>query len=357
MPVVRASRSTGSSGPRSTPTTITALLDPIGFTVGRRRRDGSRARGRPPVVAAGLHRRRSTSSRRSPVTYGYEQLGKTRAEVDDARSAEPRCSSVVARCARCCSVSGLRGDARPVPAPRRSRRRPAWRDDVVRVANPLVADEDVLRTSLRPGLLKAIAFNESHRRPGVSLFEIGHVYPPGDRSGDLPDEYEALGVVLAGAEAPAAMPCGARSRRRWASAHASTRARCRPACTRPARRRCGSAVTSSARSARSIPTCSRRTGSTSASPCSSSTSAGCSAIEPKIAQWKPIESVSVERPRPRVRRPRFGDRREGGEGDPSGRRSVARRPRAVRRLPWRGRSRGHTEPRATGCGCRRPTAR
>ncbi|MFV0307688.1 MAG: phenylalanine--tRNA ligase subunit beta [Desertimonas sp.] len=73
----------------------------------------------------------------------------------------------------------------------------------LRITNPLVADESVLRTSLRPGLLRAVAFNASHRRPGVSLFEIGHVYPPGD--GELPGEYEALGVVLAGREAPDAM--------------------------------------------------------------------------------------------------------------------------------------------------------
>ena len=36
----------------------------------------------------------------------------------------------------------------------------------VRIVNPLVAEESVLRTSLRPGLLKAIALNESHRRSG-----------------------------------------------------------------------------------------------------------------------------------------------------------------------------------------------
>ena len=73
----------------------------------------------------------------------------------------------------------------------------------VRIVNALVAEESVLRTSLRPGLLKAIAFNESHRRTGVGLFEIGNVYPPGD--GELPDEYEQLGVVLAGRDAMAAM--------------------------------------------------------------------------------------------------------------------------------------------------------
>ena len=73
----------------------------------------------------------------------------------------------------------------------------------MRIVNSLVAEESVLRTSLRPGLLKAVAFNESHRRANVSLFEIGHVYPPGD--GELPDEYEQLGVVLAGRDAMAAM--------------------------------------------------------------------------------------------------------------------------------------------------------
>ena len=75
--------------------------------------------------------------------------------------------------------------------------------DAITISNPLVSEESVLRTSLRPGLLDAIAFNESHRRTGVRLFEIGHVYPPGD--GELPDEYEALTVVLAGAEAPEAV--------------------------------------------------------------------------------------------------------------------------------------------------------
>jgi len=75
--------------------------------------------------------------------------------------------------------------------------------DAVRLVNPLVVGDDVLRTSLRPGLLKAIAFNESHRRTNIGFFEIGHVYPP---SGDvLPAEYEALGVVISGAEAPVAV--------------------------------------------------------------------------------------------------------------------------------------------------------
>ena len=76
-------------------------------------------------------------------------------------------------------------------------------ETAVRLVNPLVVGDDLLRPSLRPGLLKALAFNESHRRDGVALFELGHVYPPSDDV--LPAEYEALAIVLAGADAMAAM--------------------------------------------------------------------------------------------------------------------------------------------------------
>ena len=82
-------------------------------------------------------------------------------------------------------------------------RRAGLDGNVVRIVNSLVADESVMRTSLRPGLLKAVAFNESHRRPGVAFFEIGHVYPPSTT--ELPNEHEMVGVVLAGRDAPAAM--------------------------------------------------------------------------------------------------------------------------------------------------------
>ena len=73
----------------------------------------------------------------------------------------------------------------------------------LRLANPLVAEESVVRTSLRAGLLKAVSYNQSHRNERIVLFEVGHVYPQGD--GHLPDEYECLAVAIAGAEAPAAV--------------------------------------------------------------------------------------------------------------------------------------------------------
>ncbi len=77
--------------------------------------------------------------------------------------------------------------------------------DGIRITNPLVVGEDLLRPTLRVGMLAAIALNESHRSNGVALFEIGHVYPPGDRTTELPPEYEALGVAFGGRDATAAM--------------------------------------------------------------------------------------------------------------------------------------------------------
>jgi phenylalanyl-tRNA synthetase beta chain len=65
---------------------------------------------------------------------------------------------------------------------------------------PLAREESVLRTSLLPGLLRAVAFNRSHRVADVALFEIGHVFGvPADASRPLPDERELLGAVVADA--------------------------------------------------------------------------------------------------------------------------------------------------------------
>lgn len=73
----------------------------------------------------------------------------------------------------------------------------------LRLSNPLVAEESVLRTSLRPGLLKAIAHNQSHRNVDVALFELGHVYPQG--TDVLPDEFQSLCVMFAGLDAARAV--------------------------------------------------------------------------------------------------------------------------------------------------------
>ncbi len=73
--------------------------------------------------------------------------------------------------------------------------------DGIAVTNPLVAEESVMRASLRPGILKTLAYNASHRLTGLGLFEVGHVYRQPASEQPLPDEREHLAVALAGHEA------------------------------------------------------------------------------------------------------------------------------------------------------------
>ncbi len=84
------------------------------------------------------------------------------------------------------------------------------------LANPLVAEESILRTSLLPGLLGAVAYNAAHRADGVWLYEIGRVFEVGGgvlaatdssvvASRVLDGEREHLAVVLAGEDAAAAV--------------------------------------------------------------------------------------------------------------------------------------------------------
>jgi phenylalanyl-tRNA synthetase beta chain len=177
---------------------LPALLDPIGYTVSG---DGDTRRVALPPW-------RPDSEAEIDVVeevarhYGYERIGKTVPKsIVHGRLSETQLRRRQLREV----LLGLGiSEAMPNPFLAPDTLAKAGLDGTaLTISNPLVAEESVLRTSLRPGLLHAIAFNESHRRPGVALFELGRVYPPGD--GELPDESEALCVVLAGRAAPDAM--------------------------------------------------------------------------------------------------------------------------------------------------------
>ena len=79
--------------------------------------------------------------------------------------------------------------------------------DAVEVANPLDRSESLLRTSLIPGLLKAVRFNADRQSPDVRLFEIGHVFglPTSESDTPLPDEREDVAIVVAGDGADATL--------------------------------------------------------------------------------------------------------------------------------------------------------
>ncbi|MGD1118402.1 MAG: phenylalanine--tRNA ligase subunit beta [Dehalococcoidales bacterium] len=63
------------------------------------------------------------------------------------------------------------------------------------IANPMTADQEYLRFSLRPGLLATMAANRRHEDGGIKLFEIGKTYVAG---GGLPREPEMLCGVMNG---------------------------------------------------------------------------------------------------------------------------------------------------------------
>lgn len=78
-------------------------------------------------------------------------------------------------------------------------------DTGIRLANPLVAEESVLRTALLPGLVGAVAFNAHRRQFDVGFFEIGHVFGSPPEGELLPDEREHLAVIRSGVDVTGAV--------------------------------------------------------------------------------------------------------------------------------------------------------
>jgi phenylalanyl-tRNA synthetase beta chain len=137
--------------------------------------------------------------------HGYTALGRTLPRAATTGSLTPR--QTERRRLRATLVGRGLSEAMPMPflAPGELARC-GLPDDGITIANPLVAEQSVLRTSLLPGLVGAIAYNWSHRNHGVQLFEIGHTFNrAASPDAELPDEREVLGAVLAGLDAPSAV--------------------------------------------------------------------------------------------------------------------------------------------------------
>ncbi len=66
----------------------------------------------------------------------------------------------------------------------------------LRMANPMTAEQEYLRTNLRANLLAALSANRRYEEGGIRLFELGKVYLP--RPNDLPLEAEVLCGLLSG---------------------------------------------------------------------------------------------------------------------------------------------------------------
>ena len=175
---------------------ILEILDPIGFEAESVDQDID-------VIAPSF--RPDTSSEIDVIEevariYGYERIVKTVPKSKTFGSLTAKQSD--RRLIRTTMMGLGLDEAMPVPflAPGELENA-GLESDGIKVANPLVAEESVMRSSLRPGLLKTLAYNESHRLTGLRLFELGHIYRQPEKPQPLPDEREQLVSVLAGDEA------------------------------------------------------------------------------------------------------------------------------------------------------------
>jgi len=69
-------------------------------------------------------------------------------------------------------------------------------DPPLRIANPMSAEQEYLRPTLRASLLATLAANEGHSEGPFRLFEVGRVF--NHKGGELPEERDMAAGVLAG---------------------------------------------------------------------------------------------------------------------------------------------------------------
>jgi phenylalanyl-tRNA synthetase beta chain len=87
----------------------------------------------------------------------------------------------------------------PLVAPADLERVGAPLDRVVEAANPLRAEESMLRTRILPGLLRAVAYNLARGFTDVGMFEVGRVFlGPQSKKARLPDEPTHVAIARAG---------------------------------------------------------------------------------------------------------------------------------------------------------------
>ena len=72
--------------------------------------------------------------------------------------------------------------------------------DALRLENPMNKEEDRLRNTLRPGLLRTLSRNRSTQRDALRIFQLGKVWHP--RAAALPEEPLILAGALSGATTP-----------------------------------------------------------------------------------------------------------------------------------------------------------
>ncbi len=197
---VRTARVNAILGTELTPDEVRGYLEPIGF--------GADGEGRDLDVT--IPSWRPDSEREIDVIeevarhHGYSRISRTRPAVTSVGALTPyqRDRRLVADLLVGAGASEAWATSFLAPTDLARAGLPVH---AVEVENPLTAEESMLRTSLLPGLLRALVTNASHRRSDVRLFEIGHVFIPPPAGTGLPHEPEHLAVALGGRDASAAV--------------------------------------------------------------------------------------------------------------------------------------------------------
>lgn len=176
--------------------TITGLLEPIGFACGPGPADD--------VLSVQIPSWRPDSSREIDVIeeigrhHGYDKSG--RRVPTPTQAGALTADQVSRRRIRRALLGAGHDEAMPNPflAPG-DLAKAGLGEDGLSLVNPLVAEESILRTSLLPGLLKTIAYNQTHRAGPLKLYELGRVYLPADA--ELPDERQRVAIAHSGLSA------------------------------------------------------------------------------------------------------------------------------------------------------------
>ncbi|MGQ0804003.1 MAG: phenylalanine--tRNA ligase subunit beta [Actinomycetota bacterium] len=192
---VRSSRVNGILGTSLTDTQILESLRPLGIEV---EGSGEDITARPPTFRPDLEREIDLIEEVAR-RIGFDAIGRTVARPDErvgGLTPSQRDRRIVADVL---VGAGLAETVTvPLVSPTDLERAGAPIDRVVEAANPLRAEESVLRTRVLPGLLRAVARNHARGLPDVGLFEVGRVFlAPGKRA-LLPDEPYHVAVAISG---------------------------------------------------------------------------------------------------------------------------------------------------------------
>ena len=323
-------------------------LERLGFTVDRPSAT-PRFDVEPPIAARREPRGRSDRGDRAPrrlrpgagdASGAAPGAGRT---ATSGRSRAPRARRAGLR-RRSPSASSRRARSPRCACRRRSRAPP------IALRNPMSVDQAVMRTSLLPNLLAAVARNQSYGRPDVALFEVGSVFLRARRgapSGEITssaDEPVHGRAVLSGVPAAGSAPArpGTSSTPRRSRRGAAPRDERSPA---PRRARADHPVSASGR---------RRA----SSCCDGHRRRWFGEVHPdtraRSASRRGVRVRGRARPEPPRRAPRRCDRSRGSRR----RRATSRccSPTTSRRRASRGDRRGERAARRGRCACSRSIA-